>query len=602
MQGVNAARKPKGERAGGWLVLLVLGGLALLAALAYGAAYVVASEKVPVGTTVAGVDIGGRTEADAAETLRAGLEARERRRLTVAVGAATERRRPAQLGLGVDYAASVAEAGGGRSWRPRRLWDYFTGGRELPPVLAVDDARLAAALEELSGVGGSPATDGTVAFVDGRVQVTSAQTGSRVDVEQAVPVLTEALLADETDGPDTSAPDTSDPVVLPLLQVEPDIDAADVEEAVAGFANPAVSGPVTLVFGETPVRLQPRDFASALAMRPEAGELVPDLDTAGLAALVATATGGAGAPVDATVALVDGRPELMRARPGVSYAPESITGAFLATLAAPEGQRELAVPATVAEPQVTTKEARAWQIKEQVSTFTTNYPYAEYRNINIGRAAEIIDGTVLEPGETFSMNDIVGERTRENGFTEGFVIADGIFKEDLGGGVSQMATTLFNAMFFAGLEDVEHRPHSFYISRYPVGREATVAFGSIDLRFRNDTPYGVLVQAAINPATPSSEGSVTVSMWSTKVWDITTTTSERYNFTPEQTRTLNTPDCFANSGYDGFDVDVTRFFRRPGQQALEREETFNTTYTPSDTVICRPPPPPPPTPPGGAAR
>src|SRR5690606_8421626 len=143
---------------------------------------------------------------------------------------------------------------------------------------------------------------------------------------------------------------------------------------------------------------------------------------------------------------------------------------------------------------------------------------------------------ILKPGEVFSLNDTVGERTRENGFTEGFVISDGILVEDLGGGVSQMATTLFNAMFFAGLEDVEHKPHSFYIDRYPLGREATVAWGAIDLRFENDTPHGVLIYANVKPSTPSSQGVVTVSMYSTKYWDITTTTSDRYNFTEEETR------------------------------------------------------------------
>ena len=129
---------------------------------------------------------------------------------------------------------------------------------------------------------------------------------------------------------------------------------------------------------------------------------------------------------------------------------------------------------------------------------------------------------MLKPGETFTLNDTVGERTAENGFTEGFIISDGIFKEDLGGGVSQMATTTFNAMFFAGLEDVEHKPHSFYIDRYPVGREATVAWGAVDLRFSNDTPYGVLIQRPRRPrARPSRAGRVTVRMWSTKYWDIT---------------------------------------------------------------------------------
>jgi vancomycin resistance protein YoaR len=145
-------------------------------------------------------------------------------------------------------------------------------------------------------------------------------------------------------------------------------------------------------------------------------------------------------------------------------------------------------------------------------------------------------------------------------------------------------------MFFAGLEDVEHKPHSFYISRYPEGREATVAWGAIDLRFRNDTPYGVLIDAQVTPSTPSSQGVVRVRMWSTKTWEIESATSERYNPTQPDTRRLDTPDCYPNTGYGGFDVDVTRTFRRPGSAAVEKQETFTTTYTPSDTVICEPPP------------
>jgi vancomycin resistance protein YoaR len=152
-----------------------------------------------------------------------------------------------------------------------------------------------------------------------------------------------------------------------------------------------------------------------------------------------------------------------------------------------------------------------------------------------------------------------------------------------------MATTTFNAMFFAGLEDVEHKPHSFYIDRYPVGREATVAWGAVDLRFRNDTPYGVLVHATVKPATPSSQGVVTVSMYSTKYWDITTKTSDRYNYRAPATRTLRTPDCYPNTGYAGFDVDVWRYFRKPGSDELVRTEKFHTAYTPSDTVVCKKP-------------
>ena len=224
-----------------------------------------------------------------------------------------------------------------------------------------------------------------------------------------------------------------------------------------------------------------------------------------------------------------------------------------------------------------------------MSEFTTYFPYAEYRNTNIGRAAEIIDGTIVAPGETFSLNGTIGERTAENGFTTGFIISNGIFKEDLGGGVSQMATTTFNAAFFAGMTDVEHKPHSFYIDRYPVGREATVAWPTVDLQWRNDTPYGVLVHAHVTPSTPSSQGVVTVRLFSTKYWDITTKTGERYAFTSPATRTLDTADCYPNTGYGGFDINIWRYWRRAGSDELERTEKMHTTYTPSDTVICKPP-------------
>jgi len=198
------------------------------------------------------------------------------------------------------------------------------------------------------------------------------------------------------------------------------------------------------------------------------------------------------------------------------------------------------------------------------------------------------DGTLVLPGATFSLNGTVGERTAANGFVKGFIIEDGIFKEDYGGGVSQSATTTFNAAFFAGLEDVEHKPHSFYIDRYPVGREATVAWPTVDLKFTNNTPYGVLIQAGTTPSSPSAQGVATVTMWSTKYWEITTSESARYNLTEPQTRVLRTEDCYPNTGYGGFDIDVTRHFHLPSDPTQDHDELMHTTYTPSDTVICKP--------------
>lgn len=567
------------ESAGGKVVVLLLGGLLLLVAGAYAAAYYMAGDKLPRGTTVAGVEIGGQTPAEAEETLTAELADRVDRPIPVTVDGQSVTVDPTDAGLAVDVAATVAEAGGEQSWAPGHLWDYWTGGGDEEPVVTVDEPAFQAALDGLADSVGTPATDGAVSFKRGQVVTTDPAPGEGFDPDATRTALLDSYLSEDDEVAE-----------LETVEVQPDIDQADVQAALDTFANPAMSGPVTLVFGDSPVQLQPRDFSAALGMKAEGGALVPDLDTDKLAELVADGVGEEDAAVDATVALVNGKPKVIPAKPGVTFDPEAVSSAFLQLVASEGEKRELEVEATVAEPEFTTADAKALQIKERVSTFTTYYPYAEYRNVNIGRAAELIDGTVLKPGETFSLNDIVGERTVENGFTTGFIISNGLFKEDLGGGVSQMATTTFNAMYFAGLKDIEHKPHSVYIDRYPEGREATVAWGAVDLRFQNDTDYGVLVHATVKPGSGSSQGVVTVSMYSTKTWDITSKTSGRYNFRSPKTQTQNTSDCVPNTGYDGFDVDVTRFFHQPGSDAVEKTEKFHTSYIASDTVICKPPP------------
>jgi vancomycin resistance protein YoaR len=562
------------ETEGGRVVLVLLLALAVLFGGGYATAYLLAGDNVPVGTTIAGVEVGGRSPAEAVRALERGLAERSSAPIPVSVdGSGTDTVDPAAAGLSVDLRASVEAAGGEESWAPDRLWDYYTGGEDLDPVVVVDDAAMAAALEQLVEDHSRRPRDGAVEFEEGQVRVVEPRPGEVLDADQARSALEAAYLQNTT-------------AELTRTTVQPDVDDSDVAEALESFANPAMSGPVTLVFDKRPVRLGPTDFSSALGMKVKRGELVPDLEEDRLIALVERGMSKSGAPVDATVRIVRGQPRVIPDKPGVRFRPDDVERAFLSLVRKPSGRRESDVDARVDRADFRTADARKLRIREQVSSFTTYFPHAAYRNVNIGRAAELVDGTILEPGETFSLNDTVGERTRANGFTQGFIIEDGVYKEELGGGVSQMATTTFNAMFFAGLADVEHKTHSFYIDRYPVGREATVAWGSVDLRFRNDTPYGVLITARVTPSTPSSQGVVTVRMWSTKLWDITASTSARHDFTPEKTRRLSGDDCVPNDGYAGFDVDVTRHFRRAGESRLHHDETFHTTYLPSDTVIC----------------
>lgn len=554
-----------------WLLVglvVIFGGL-------YVAGYLFIGDKVPRNTTVAGVEVGAKTPQAAARALVDGLRGPAHAPITVIADGERSTFRPSRVGLTVDADASVAQAGGGRSWRPAAMWDFFVGGEDYDAVVKVDRPRLHRAVDAFADKVDQPATEGAVVFERGEANPTDPAPGLVLDRPAAVAAVRAAYLgADEV-------------VALPLKKVDPEVSKAGVSAAMDAFANPAMSAPVTIELGGDDILLDPRTYSSALSMEAADGALVPRLDGARLLkALRPAMKASARAPRDAAVRLVHGRPRVIPARNGIGFVPEDVTGAFLDLVVASGRARTLVVDSVVAKPDVSTADARRLGIRQRVSAFTTYFPHADYRNTNLGRAAHLINGTVLRPGDTFSLNRVVGERTPANGFVKGFIISDGVYKEDFGGGVSQVATTTFNAAFFAGLEDVEHKPHSFYIDRYPVGREATVAWPSIDLKFKDDTSYGVLVQAWIVPSSPSREGEMHVRMWSTKVWDITAAKSARYRPTEPSTRHLHGDECVPHQGYGGFDIDVYRLFRKHGSGRLDHKERFHTTYLPSDSVVC----------------
>jgi len=553
-----------------WLLL----GLLLLFGGAYVAGYFFTGDRIARGTTIAGVAVGGKTP-DAAVRALEGLEADGP--ITLRAGSRSVQITPDEAGLTVDARASVDQVAVGRSWNPQHLWEFIAGGSSYDAVATVDEGKLDDAIASFAEKVDEPAQEGAVRFTKrGKVAPTYPAAGTAVDQDAAREALLEAY-----------PEHTADPAEVPVDRAEPTVSATEVSRAMKEFANPAVSAPVVLEIAGERIVLEPETYAPALSMQAVGGRLEPKLNEKKLLAAIEPAMKTiALAPQDASVKIVDGKPKVIPGKAGVTFDPDAITSSFLDLVVAEGKGRELALKSEIATPEYTAAEVRRLGIKEQVSQFTTHFPYAEYRNTNIGRAAELINGTILKPGETFSLNGIVGERTAENGFVKGFIISDGVFRQELGGGVSQVATTTFNAAFFAGLKDVEHKPHSFYIGRYPVGREATVAWPTVDLKFTNDTPYGILVQAWRDLSSPSTQGAMHVRMWSTKYWDIKAGASERYNFTSHKVRHLPPENCEPNSGYGGFDIDVYRYFYKHGSSKLDHKETMHTSYTPADTVIC----------------
>ena len=154
------------------------------------------------------------------------------------------------------------------------------------------------------------------------------------------------------------------------------------------------------------------------------------------------------------------------------------------------------------QPDRTTAAAKELGIRQKLVSYTTQMGESSSNRIhNVHLMADFIDGTVIEPGEVFSFNDVVGPRTSERGFLEGQMIIGSLVLPSIGGGVCQTATTLFNDAFELGLPILERTNHNLYLAHYPLGRDATVSWGGPDFKFKNDLKHGLLIKASYTDQT-----------------------------------------------------------------------------------------------------
>lgn len=519
------------------------------------------------GTVVGGVDISGMSEEEAAQAVAEGNAARVDRPLRVKAEGISFRVQPEQAGLTLDASASVAPAFG-RTWNPISLLTAPFSSRELPLVAAVDDAALASEVTQLADAVTQAPVEPRIVMRNGQARVREGSPGRELDVEATSEALRAAFLSPRR------------PIEAPLLSVQPTITPEATEEALA-LARSATSAPVIVQAGSVTAELTGAEIGDALSFTTEGSTLVPRLNGAKLHAAIDDQLGSIETPGrDATFRIRQGVPQVVSSKVGRGVEDEELASSVASVLGAPAGDRTVTVSVGVREPKLTTAQAASLGINEKISSFTQKYPYAAYRSQNIGQAAERINGTLLMPGETFSLNDTILERTVENGYTTGYVVGEGgVFREDLGGGVSASATTTWTAAFYAGMERVQTVAHSIWISRYEPGLEATVAWGIFDLKFRNDTPNAVFITAGTTPT------SMTVSFWGTPKYDkIVAESGLRTNVVPFSKLYNEDPACEPQSGIDGFTITVDRVFYEGGQET--RREPITTTYKPAPKVIC----------------
>ncbi|TYP90656.1 VanW family protein [Blastococcus xanthinilyticus] len=584
---------PAGADRGPWWrrrAALVPAGVLVVLGLAYGADLALASGEIPRNTVVAGVDVGGLTPAAAAQRLEEQLAPRVTADHTVVAADVTAPLSPAAAGIALDVPGTV-DAIDDQPLNPWTRLVTLVADREVEPVISGEETALAAQIEGIAAQVDRAPQDATIAIEGTTPSVVEPADGRALDRDSAADAITDAL---------ASGGDPETPIELPV-QVSPvDVDAAEAGRVLEETVTPALAAPVTVVSqdGGTSAEVPVEAIATALTFTPqEDGELVVGLDPAALQTALGDELGVFGTPAqDADFEVSGGAVSIVPSVDGTGIAPDHLVEQLLPVLDAP-APRSVTAELGPVPAEFTTAEAEALGIKEEISSFTTKIGNAASGE-NIRVVAQEVDGAVIMPGETFSLNGFTGPRGVAQGYVEAGVINNGEFTTAVGGGISQFATTMFNAVFFAGLEDVFHKPHSYYISRYPAGREATVYYDSIDLKWRNDSDTGVYVDTAWTP------GSLTVTFYGTKRYEIESVSSDRYNLRqPVVQDKPASPTCKPQAGTTGFDITVTRVFRDLTTGAELQREDFQTRYAAEPVINCVPvpdPAAPPGTAPGGA--
>ncbi|MGH4010924.1 MAG: VanW family protein [Pseudonocardiaceae bacterium] len=561
--GDSAENRGRALRRGGIAAVVTLG----LVALIYGIDLAMSRGDVPRGVTVAGVDVGGMQPDAAEQRLRERLEPRLNHPITLRAGDVNTTLDPVRAGLTLNWPGTLGQAGA----QPLNPWTRLASTwrtREVGVVTTGNRAALTAALEGLRTQTDREPVEGTIRFAGARPIAIDPRPGQRLDV----PATTDLILAGWVRGGTVQAP-------VATLPVSTTTDG--VRATLTDVVEPAVSGPVTVTGDGDNAVLKPELIAAALRFAPDAGGgLTTTIDEPTVIAALKPQLASTTRPgKDAQILIQGGAPVVLPSVDGRDIDWAASLRPLLDVLHISGRERTLAASYVSQPPKLSTEQAHALGITTQISTFTTG-GFAQDSGQNIRRVAEQVNGAIVRPGQTFSLNGHTGPRNAAAGYVEAGIIDHGRPGRGIGGGISQFATTIYNASYFAGMTDVEHKEHSYYISRYPAAREATVFEGAIDVKFRNNSPTGILIQTAWTPT------SITVTFWGTKHVDVESITGPRTNITEPTTQTIHGQPCKPSRGSQGFTVTDTRVIRDANTKAEITRHTRKVVYDPAPHVIC----------------
>ncbi len=456
---------------------------------------------------LAGEPVGGMTKAQLRTAVEAMAEEFPATEVTIDGGDVRLTTTAGALGMSIDVDRSVQ-----RAWdvgradplpaRPVRWLGSVMSPRAVDAAVSLDGGVLTQQLVELEGDQRSDPVEPSMTADEKGVALVPGKDGIELTTNSVAAALPSGVS-------DLGAPITID---VERAVTKPKMTDQAVQ-ALVDKANQVTTGTIKLTAAGKTFEIEGKDFRPAFAVvvggTPEAPTPQLTMNADAVAKLLADKMpAGSGNPTDVRFAIEGGVPV---PKPGkdaqVCCAPEAPQGIVDALLA---GHTEVELPTTTMTAAQGVEWAKGLGVKQVVGEFTTRHPAGQPRVKNIHTISDATRGILIAPGDTFSVNQFIGKRTPEKGYVPAPVIENGEHKEDFGGGISQYATTLFNAAFFAGLDIPAYKAHSEYISRYPFGREATLAYPSVDLKIKNNTPYGVVIWPTY------TDSSITVQLWSTQ--------------------------------------------------------------------------------------
>ena len=481
-------------------------GLCLAAVMLFVLDLALTAGEIHVGVEVGPVDLGGMSVAEARETLEGELAGpTEGVRITGSGGASFTAE---EMGVTFDAVATVDRAyavgrEGGILGRLGDRLDAAWGGTRVPPEVgyAPEVAR-----EELEGLREEPREAG-VAIVGDRAQVEEAEAGYAVDVGATISAVVRAVEEGKAEAGIVGE------------EIPPDVSTGEAEAA-ARLAQSAMSGPVVFFAGEREWVLSPAEVGGVLSIAPEGGRLEVSLDEERLRASLEGAYAElTEEPVEAGYVVEDGEVSVTGSQIGKRIEEDELFGALQVGLF--EGRRRFEIPVVTARPELTTDEAERGKPTALLGSYRTNYmTYDDSpgRVKNLEIASDAVSDTVLAPGEIFSFNELAEPLD----YHETQVIVNGQVDYADGGGLCQVASTLYMAANYAGLKTVERHPHYSELPYIRPGFDATVWFGSLDMKFENNTDGYLLLREWVDEG-----GYVNAEIWGRPTGKKVEMTSER---------------------------------------------------------------------------